>query len=143
MLGPQTLLEALQNIAPAVSRDRSLIDKWANFLAQHKLTPQRTGRHEDLISLAETLAKSGASPAWSPYPSRLAARQSVVQTAMDLGIDLASMKHRSGTAMDRGMLDAWNAEYLKRFGGLEGTPGAKELLRRQIVTKLANERRTQ
>src|SRR6185369_9812450 len=72
-------------------------------------------------------------------------RRKVCRKAFDLSIDLLAMKIRkfhdgSKPAIGRGLLDIWNEEYGKRFGGTAGTLGASEVTRRTIVTKLSAQR---
>jgi hypothetical protein len=118
------------------------INLWANFLANEKLTPERVGdRLPDLIRLAEELAKDG-SPKIRPHKAKLESRKRVARKAIDLSIDLTSIKHRGKMAMGRGMLDAWNSVYAERFGGIVGTSGEKELNRRRIVTKITRKGQT-
>lgn len=118
------------------------INQWANFLANHKLTPKRV-KHPAaialLIQLCELLARKG-SPKMRPYTARLQSRRLVCMTAMQAGIDLASMKHHGKMAMSRGLLDSWNQTYREAYLSTLGTAGAKEATRRDVKTKLAKER---
>lgn len=114
----------------------STIDLWANFLMNEKLSPQRVPNPMVLVALAEKLATIRG-PKVRPYKLRIESRRLVVQTAMDMGIDLAGIKHHGKIAMARSLLDIWNEEYAKRFGSTFGTAGAKETTRRDVKTRLA------
>lgn len=118
-----------------------LINLWANFLGGHKLTPKRLGAKNGLVlvELCQKLAHKG-SPRWRPYAARLASRKLVCEVAMEAGIDLAGFKYHGKVAMARGLLDAWNQVYLERYGGTYGTAGAKEVIRRNVKTKLGKQR---
>jgi hypothetical protein len=116
-----------------------IIDLWANFLAHEKLTPNRV---EDtwameLVRLCEALAAK-ARPKFKPYRERLLTRQILCETAMELGIDLASIKnkHNQKIIMGRGLLDIWNQVYERRFGSSYGTAGEWEATRRNVKTNL-------
>jgi hypothetical protein len=114
-------------------------DLWANFLCNEKLSPQRCAGYEmSLVQLCEELAKKRG-PKVRPYKLRLESRQLVVQTAMDLGIDLAGIKFRGKMAMARSLLDTWNSEYTKRFGSNIGTSSWKEDKRRNAKMRLKHE----
>lgn len=115
------------------------INKWANFLYNEKLDPDNLSPTDTLkiMALAETLA-SIRGPEISTHVLKLESRKLVVETAMDMLIDLPSMKHaRNGrTIMGRGLLDAWNLAYAKKFGSIVGTPGQAAVRHRDIVTKM-------
>lgn len=127
------------------------INKWANFLTHDKLDPKLLVDEKDvtvLLSLCERLAATGQEPyPYKGYEHRQTMRRLVVNTAMDMGIDLLKLKRRKGLhggtkpTIGRGLLDVWNAEYQKRFGSTLGTPGAFEVTRRKVVTKLSEEKR--
>lgn len=105
-----------------------MIDKWANFLAAEKLTP-RIENPMVLVKLAEELAQRGI-PYFRPYQKRIESRRLVVDTAIDLGIDLTGIKFNGKIVMARSLLDIWNEEYKKRFGDNVGTAGWREDKRR-------------
>lgn len=118
------------------------INRWASFLAHEKLEPKRCDEYNDifvLIKLTEELAKLGGIPCYRPYRDRLESRRFVVNTAMDLGIDLMAITHRGKPSIGRGLLDIWEIEYKRRFGSAHGTAAWAELKRRGVVTKLAKE----
>lgn len=112
-----------------------MIDKWANFLANEKLTPKRVDNPMVLVELCEALAaKQG--PKTRPYAAKQESRLLVCETAIDLGIDLTQFKIGHKLVMARSLLDAWNKVYEKRFGSTFGTVGEKEVTRRLIKTQL-------
>jgi hypothetical protein len=112
-----------------------MVNQWANFLANEKLKVGGEGTLV-LIDLATELAKRGT-PARRPYMARIASRQLIVNTAMDLGIDLPGLWPKLG----RGLLEVWLDVYTHRYGGIYGTNAWAELKRRGIVTKLVEERK--
>jgi hypothetical protein len=116
--------------------DKSLMNLWASFLANHKLTAERTGNLEVLLSLCKLLAAIEG-PKVKPHTARLRSRRLVCLTAMEAGIDLTALKCHGKVAMARGLLDMWNACYQERYGGTYGTARAKEVSRRGVKTKLA------
>lgn len=122
---------------------KSPIDLWAGFLDHEKLGPDRTGVNVMvLVKLCEELAKDHSEPYfYRDYKSRLQHRRWLVNKAMDLGIDLPAIKHKGRVAMGRGLLDIWNEQYQIRYGSNVGTVSRHEVVRRTVVTKLANERR--
>lgn len=115
---------------------KSNIDLWANFLANEKLTPQRVPDPMILVRLCEELAKDGH-PCIKQHKDKLESRRKVVAKAMDLSIDLTAIKCRAKMAMGRGLLDAWNLEYQRRFGSVVGTSGEHEVKRRGVSTRLS------
>jgi hypothetical protein len=118
-----------------------MIDKWANFLANEKLRPASVGEHwtMELVRLCEALAAKRG-PKVTPYAERLASRRLVVDTAMDLGIDLPAIRGRTGRlVISRSLLDAWNLAYRERHGSILGTASAREAKRRDIKTRLCRE----
>ncbi len=121
---------------------KSTVDVWANFLSNHGLDPKKVGDPLRLVQLAEALAQKGR-PSFRPHKDRLESRRLLVNTAMDLGIDLAGMKDRGKLIMDRGLLDIWNQEYAKRFGSEYGTAGWREAKRRTARTTVADRRRAE
>lgn len=114
--------------------EKSVIDLWANFLANEKLTPQRVDDPMLLVRLCEELAKR-ARPKIRPYTDKLKSRALVAVTAIDLGIDLAGLKHDGRMAMARSLLDIWNVEYAMKFGSAYGTAGWREDRRRKAKRK--------
>lgn len=111
-----------------------VINLWASFLAGHGLTVERVDTNV-LIRLCELLAAKG-SPKVRPHQARLLSRELVCLTAMEAGIDLAGLKHRGRLLMTRGLLDAWNAAYAKRYGSNFGTSGVREAARRDVKGRL-------
>ena len=105
------------------------IDLWASFLSNEKLTPQRVPDVMVLVTLCEELAKRDG-PRVRPHALRLKSRELVCETALDLSIDLAGIKHNGKMAMARSLLDAWNLCYARRFGAIYGTAGWREDKRR-------------
>jgi hypothetical protein len=112
-----------------------VINQWAKFLAAEKLRPNEESTLV-LLDLATALAKTDVKPRRSPYVFRQLARKTIVNTAMDLGIDLPALGD-----IGRGLLDVWVEEYVRRFGSAEGTNAWHELKRRTIVTNLSKERK--
>jgi hypothetical protein len=118
-----------------------MIDKWANFLANEKLRPASVGEQwtMELVRLCEALAAKRG-PRVRPYLEKLASRRLVVDTAMDLGIDLPAIRGRTGRlVISRSLLDAWNLAYRERHGSTVGTASAREAKRRDIKTRLCRE----
>lgn len=121
---------------------RNSVDKWAQFLVNEKLTPARVGeRLLHLVQLCERLSEGGP-PYLRMHKDKLDSRRRVVVAAMDLGLDLAAIRYRGKVAMGRGLLDVWNVEYSRRFGSNVGTASAREVKRRDIVTKLSKKTET-
>lgn len=116
---------------------KSAINLWANFLANEKLTPQSIGEVNTLIimELCQKMA-TVRRPNIKMHKDKIESRRFVINTAMDMNIDLMSIKKKNGKpAMGRGLLDIWNEEYEKRFGSKLGTLGEAEDIRRKIITK--------
>ncbi len=116
----------------------SPMNLWANFLDIHYLSVGRVGNQhcQKLVLLCQELGKIER-PKIRPYTARLMSRRLVCQVAMDLGIDLTAMKGKDKKmAMHRGLLDIWNQVYKEKYGDTFGTPGAKEVVRRNVKTKL-------
>lgn len=118
---------------------RPVIDLWANFLANEKLTPKRTGDAATLIRLCELLTAVGR-PKVRPHSAKLDSRDMVCRVAMENGIDLTAFKRDGKLLMGRGLLDAWNRVYALQFGSNVGTMGVKESTRRDVKTKLSQRR---
>lgn len=123
----------------------SNINKWANFLKNEKLDPEVLSEKDTLklMTLAAKLAEGGP-PKIGSHADKIASRRKVCIAAFDLEIDLMGMKKRkyhggSKPAIGRGLLDVWNEEYGKRFGGTIGTLGASEVTRRTVVTKMSHD----
>lgn len=115
---------------------RSVIDKWADFLANEKLTPQRVPDPMVLVALCEELTKDGP-PCILMHKDKLESRRKVVAKAMDMSLDLTAIRYYGKVAMGRGLLDAWNLEYQRRFGSIIGTAGEHEVKRRGVSTRLS------
>ena len=117
---------------------RPLIDLWAQFLANEKLSPDRIEEHwaMELVRLCEALAAKRG-PKVRPYHAKLESRRLVCETAMELGIDLPAIKAQGRVAMARSLLDAWNSAYAARHGSTLGTASAREAIRRNVVTRLS------
>jgi hypothetical protein len=119
----------------------AMIDKWANFLANEKLQPASVGEQwtMELVRLCEALAAKRG-PRVRPYLEKLASRRLVVDTAMDLGIDLPAIRGRTGRlVISRSLLDAWNLAYREWHGSTVGTASVREAKRRDIKTRLCRE----
>ena len=124
-------------------KPRSILNLWGDFLANEKvnvrrLTPKALG---GFVLLVAKLANTGAPPRYNPHSEKLKARELVVKTAMDAGIDMGGWTDGGLVVMGRGLLDAWNAEYVRRFGSNMGTSGALEAARRDVKTRLGREPR--
>jgi hypothetical protein len=117
----------------SVIQMKPVINIWANFLMNEKLSPERVGEEniEVLIYLCEKLAEKSR-PNISCYQKKIETRRLVVNTAMDLGLDLPAITHNGKMAMARSLIDIWNEEYCKRFGSNIGTSTWKEVIRRNI-----------
>lgn len=112
------------------------LERWINFLANEKLSARIGATWEShVFPVAEALANSGVVPRYTPYKQRLESRAILCRKAMDMGIDLAGIKHHGKIAMGRGLLDAWQKEYAERFGSNIGTAGWKETTRRNIKSR--------
>jgi hypothetical protein len=115
------------------------IDKWANFLKNEKLDPKNISAEwtMKLIQLCEALA-SIHSPKISMHKFKIESRKLVVETAMNLGIDLASIRHKmtGRYIIGRGLLDVWNQVYKERYGAIDGTRGQLIDIHRKVVTHL-------
>lgn len=121
-----------------------MLNEWANFLANEKLTSKAVGEEGTLVllNLATELANRNVMPSRRPYAARLASRRLVVNAAMDLGIDLMALtKYDGKVAMGRGLIDMWHKVYAERFGSNYGTASWAELRRRRVVKKLSEERK--
>lgn len=128
---------------------RNNIDKWANFLANEHLDPNSLTRADidTVLRLCQRLSLNGGpyeGVKGSPmHKHTIEARRKVCHACFDLLIDLTKIKRRKGpkgglkVAMGRGLLDVWNEEYTKRYGGNVGTPGVYESTRRNIVTRMS------
>jgi hypothetical protein len=114
------------------------IDLWAGFLKHEKLDPKQMSPDWvlKLIGLCEELAKKGK-PKYRPYAARIQTRELIVNTAMDMAIDLVNIrnKFKGRYIIGRGLLDVWNRIYEKRFGSIHGTRGELVNIHRQIVSK--------
>jgi hypothetical protein len=121
-----------------------MINLWANFLSQEKLTPKSIGEEgtQVLLDLTIELANRKVMPSRRPYSARIASRRLIVVAAMDLGIDLMAITkvYDGKVAMGRGLIDVWHKVYAERFGSNYGTASWAELRRRRVVTKLSLER---
>jgi len=122
--------------------ERPVIDKWANFLYNEKLVPERMDAESimQLVKLSEEASKIRG-PKISMHKHKLESREFLCNLAMDLGIDLLAIKHRitGKRLIGRGLLDAWNLAYQKKYGSVIGTSGRAEDIRRKVVTKLSKE----
>lgn len=127
-----------------VKSGKSLIDLWANFLYNEKLDPDKLDADSilELIFLCEELAKKRG-PKVSPYMERLASRRLVIETALDLGVDLIDLRDfwNKKHIIGRGLLDMWQKVYTERYGSTVGTRGEWEMKRRDIKTRLAKARK--
>jgi len=119
-----------------MSQEAKLNENWANFLANEKLTDVRVPT-DKLDSLIRLLVLKKRGPKTKPHAAKLETRKYVCAIAMESGIDIAGWKHNGKLAMGRGLLDAWNSEYQRKFGTTFGTSGAKETVRRDVKTKLS------
>lgn len=121
-----------------------MIEKWINFLDNHRLTAKVMGQERQQV-LARFLAATGEGPKWRPYPLRLVSRRLVCSVAMDAGIDLGAIRNRGRMAMDSGLLKEWNAVYTEKYGSNYGTSGWKERGRRnaKIATHKALDKEKQ
>jgi hypothetical protein len=123
----------------------SMINKWANFLANEKLDPEYISQEDTnkLMDLCIKLDSLGYQPKISMYKHKMESRKILVGVSMDMGIDLLSIKHKFNgkRLIGRGLLDVWNQVYQERFGSTVGTAGSKEAQRRDVKIKLSNLRR--
>lgn len=123
----------------------STIDLWARFLDHEKLSPKRLDDKQHifwLIELCEILAEK-SSPKYRPYKDRLLTRDLICRTAIENGMDLTKFKHHGKLAMGRGLLDAWNKVYREIFGSTFGTVTEREVMRRDVKTRLSKEKRNE
>jgi hypothetical protein len=116
------------------------MDLWANFLYNEKLDPAKLDSDSilELVYLCEKLSEKRG-PKIRPYKEKLVSRRLVVDTALDLGIDLLAMKYRGKCLIGRGLLDVWLVAYKERYGSTVGTAGEWEAKRRDIKIKLAKQ----
>lgn len=120
--------------------ERTPLNIWAGFLAHEKLKDLDEPYLLSILGLCEELVERNPEPKpFRSYKDRIECRKLVVNTAMDLGIDLPAMKRKNKVAMGRGLLDVWMEEYAKRFGSNYGTNAWAELKRRGVSTKLSKE----
>lgn len=119
---------------------KSNIDLWARFLSNEKLVLSRMDPHwmMELVRLCEEAAKVQA-PKYRPYRDRIDSREFICDLAMDLGIDLPAIKHKTKgkVLMGRGLLDAWNRVYAEKYESAYGTLSLREAKRRDVVSKLS------
>ncbi len=119
---------------------KPIADLWANFLYWEKLDPKYVDE-EDILKLMDLALKLSAirGPKINPHKAKIESRRLVVNTAMDLGIDLPSIenKYNGRKIIGRGLLDIWNEQYAIRHGSTLGTAAAREAIRRNVVTKLS------
>jgi hypothetical protein len=122
------------------------MDKWARFLNHEKLNPKKMHPDDlmELVELCEELAKKG-SPKYTPYVQRIVTRKLIVETALDLGIDLAGIKDaRTGRYLiGRGLLDVWLVAYKSRYGSTFGTQAEWEAKRRNVKIRLSKIRKSE
>ncbi len=118
------------------------IDNWANFLVNEKLDPRKMDDDSsmELAYLCEILSEN-SKPIRKPYKKRIETRRLIVETALDLGIDLIAFKNkRTGKILiGRGLLNIWKIAYELKYGSAQGTKGEWEIKRRDIKTKLSKE----
>ena len=118
----------------------SVINLWANFLFNEKLDPKKINEEDvlDLIELCVTLSKIRR-PRVRPYKDRLESRRLIVSIAMDLGIDLAGIRHKvtKKYLIGRGLLNMWNKICVERYGSIHGTQSLWEAKRRDVKTRLS------
>lgn len=113
------------------------IDCWAHFLADEKMYPDKIGGWiHQVIVLCENLAKKYGRPKIKPYKEKLETRRKIVEVAMDMQFDLTAIIYKGKLVMSRGLLDAWNKEYIRRHGSNIGTAGWKESIRRDVKTRI-------
>jgi hypothetical protein len=121
------------------------IKVWGNFLVHEKLDPANMTPNDvvKIVQLCEVLAVKEPMPRiWKSYKERLLARRLVCSTAMDLAHDLSGIKHKSKgkPLMGRGLLDIWTVVYAERFGSNVGTNGWFETKRRNVKTKIGQDK---
>jgi hypothetical protein len=123
---------------------RSLVDLWANFLYNEKLDPARMEEEWvlEIMKLCEALAANRA-PIIKPYKEKLKSRAFVCEIAMELGIDLPSIRNKRTRKylIGRGLLDAWNKVTATKYGSSYGTQSEWEAKRRDVKTRLAKKRK--
>jgi hypothetical protein len=112
------------------------INLWANFLANHGLSPSAVGPEdvEKLVHLCQLLAEGGEPICFNC----LACRRRVCLTAIDAEIDLIGFTSRGRVLMNSSLLETWNQVYAERFGTIVGTAGAREATRRATKARLGS-----
>lgn len=122
---------------------KPMIDLWANFMKNEHISPDKIGDNPKvllkLLELCRRLAELQP-PEISMHKDKLRSRALVCQVAMEMEFDLPAIRgYKNGKLkpiIGRGLLDAWNIEYAKKFGSNLGTNGVAEVRRRTIVTRL-------
>lgn len=128
--------------------DRNEATVWLNFLRHEKLDPERTDPKsaERLKELATRLGAGGGCKTFLGYgyADRIKCRRIVCETAIDMGFDLMSVKHKGKPKplIGRGLLDVWNVVYKERFGGVIGTGGWFEDKRRKVSSTYKQEKKS-
>lgn len=121
---------------------KTAAEVWANFLLNEKLTQEILEQMgvSKLIDFFRALEAKGR-PDIRSHTHEVATQRLLVKTTMECQIDLTRLKKFGGkVAMGRGLLDVWNEEYKKCFGGNIGTDGVHEAKCRNVITKLSNQR---
>lgn len=120
----------------------SAINVWANFLKHDKLDPEYLLLKDiqTIIILCQRLSEKYPEPKpYRSYKDRLIHRRYVCETAIDMSIDIVSIKHKKNGKViaGRGLLDMWAIVYKEKFGSAHGTNGWFETKRRDVSTKLS------
>src|SRR3954468_24505596 len=96
---------------------KPLVNLWANFLFNEKLDPKNLDPDDvmELIYLCEEMAKERG-PIIKSHKDKLISRRFVCDKAIELGIDLAGMKHKIKRKyiIGRGLLDVWLVAYKEK-----------------------------
>lgn len=120
------------------------VARWANKLAGDKLAMDKVGDGDrgKLLELCILLAERF--PDVTCRHHRYHTRKDVCEAAIDLGIDLLTIRSgsrykRGKPLIGRGLLEAWTVVLAARFGSAVGTNAWFEQRRRDIKTKMAKD----
>jgi len=117
-------------------------DQWGKMLADvrgdYQLHPKNIMKDKDLpklIDLITALSDKPVMPGSWTYKKRQSLRQTVYETALDLGIDIGSIELRRGAKLNRAFLEGWQT-FLKSKDMVSGSADW-ELKRRDVKSRLA------
>lgn len=121
--------------------------RWSNMLRFDKLAIDAVG-DDDVAKLVEVCnlltTRHPDVKLGQGHKHRQWLRKEVCTAAIDLGIDLVSIRslsrYKSGKPLiGRGLLDVWTAVLAERFGSAVGTNAWMEQRRRDVKTRMAKD----